>query len=168
MNCFFSQFPGFEGIHNKKIMQALVQEMVDLSKELQLFEKRESSLIVRPILFDAAKFGNTEFLIILIQSYPNIILETDYQDQTLFHVAVMNRQKDVFKLIYETAAIKEIILTCVDGYKQNILHLAGKLASPDRLNIVSGAALQMQRELLWFKVGDYIISEKKFIVIHTI
>lgn len=151
-------------------MQALVQEMVDLSKEVQLFEKRQFSFIVRPILFDAAKFGSTEFLVMLIRAYPNIILETDLQDQTLFHVAVINRQKDVFNLIYETVAIKEIILTCVDGNKQNILHLAGKLASPDRLNIVSGAALQMQRELLWFKVGDYIISEKKFIVrfIHTI
>jgi hypothetical protein len=38
-----------------------------------------------------------------------------------------------------------------------MLHLAGKLAHSDRLNIVSGAALQMQRELLWFKVSDHII-----------
>jgi len=39
-----------------------------------------------------------------------------------------------------------------------MLHLAGQVAPPNRLNIVSGAALQMQRELLWFKVGVDIIS----------
>ncbi|CAA2990513.1 Ankyrin repeat-containing protein At3g12360 [Olea europaea subsp. europaea] len=33
----------------------------------------------------------------------------------------------------------------------NILHLAAKLAPSSRLNSVSGAALQMQRELQWFK-----------------
>ena len=54
-------------------------------------------------------------------------------------------------------AIKEIILTYVDAYKQNILHLAGKLAPKARLKLVPGAALQMQRELLWFKVGVCII-----------
>jgi hypothetical protein len=33
-----------------------------------------------------------------------------------------------------------------------MLHLAGKLVDVDRLNIVPGATLHMQRELLWFKV----------------
>nr|GLL46216.1 uncharacterized protein LOC109168169 [Ipomoea trifida] len=38
-----------------------------------------------------------------------------------------------------------------DKYKNNVLHFAGKLAPPHKLNLVSGAALQMQRELQWFK-----------------
>lgn len=39
-----------------------------------------------------------------------------------------------------------------DNLGNNILHLAAKKPKRDRLNFVSGAALQMQRELLWFKV----------------
>lgn len=36
-----------------------------------------------------------------------------------------------------------------------MLHLACKLAPTHRLNCVSGAALQMQREIQWFKVHHY-------------
>ncbi|CAA2997756.1 Hypothetical predicted protein [Olea europaea subsp. europaea] len=47
---------------------------------------------------------------------------------------------------------KDFITYYIDDEGNNILHLAGKLAPPSRLNTVSaGPALQMQRELLWFK-----------------
>lgn len=140
-------------------MQKLVDELVArVSREVKLFEDKQFSYIVRTLLFDAVEFGNTEFLDILIGSYPNIIWTIDNHRRSLLHIAVKNRQESVFNLIYETVAAKEIILTYVDGSKQNILHLAGELAPPRRLNIVSGAALQMQRELLWFKVSVCIIS----------
>uniref|UniRef100_A0A7N0TYS2 PGG domain-containing protein n=1 Tax=Kalanchoe fedtschenkoi TaxID=63787 RepID=A0A7N0TYS2_KALFE len=40
----------------------------------------------------------------------------------------------------------------------NILHLAGRLAPSHRLRIVSGAALQMQRELQWFKEIENLVQ----------
>lgn len=40
---------------------------------------------------------------------------------------------------------------------ENALHLAAKLAPYHRLRTVTGAALQMQRELLWFKVIVLIV-----------
>lgn len=127
------------------------------SENVKLFEDIQFSSAVCTILFDAVKFGNTEFLIQLIRSYPNIIWKKDNkkdnETQSLFHMAVINRQESVLNLLYETVAVKEIIIAYVDDSKQNILHLAGKLAPPSRLNIVTGAALQMQRELLWFKVS---------------
>lgn len=42
----------------------------------------------------------------------------------------------------------------MDNFSNNILRLAGNLAPKDQLNRVSGAALQMQRELQWFKVTN--------------
>ncbi|KAK9989404.1 hypothetical protein SO802_029643 [Lithocarpus litseifolius] len=139
-------------------MQKLVDELVArVSREVKLFEDKQFSYIVRTLLFDAVEFGNIEFLDILIGSYPNIIWTIDDHRRSLLHIAVKNRQESVFNLIYETVAAKEIILTYVDCSKQNILHLAGELAPPRRLNIVSGAALQMQRELLWFKEVEKIV-----------
>ena len=89
-----------------------------------------------------------------IRSYPNIIWATDKDGRSLFHIAVINRQESVFNLLYETVAVKETILTYVmKGKNENVMHLAGYLAPLNRLNIISRAALQMQRELLWFKVG---------------
>ena len=140
-------------------MQALVHEMVTrVSIAIQQFKgNRFSNIFLRTPLFDAAEFGNAEFLIILIRTYPDMIWTTNIFHRSLFHIAVINRQESVFKLIHEMGAMKEIILTYVDAYKQNILHLAGKLAPKARLKLVPGAALQMQRELLWFKVGVCII-----------
>ncbi|KAL4614489.1 hypothetical protein ACB092_07G057700 [Castanea dentata] len=47
------------------------------------------------------------------------------------------------------------------GKNENVMHLAGYLAPLNRLNIVSGAALQMQLELLWFK-GLEMIAPPSF------
>ena len=136
-------------------MQALVHKLIVLVSKVQLFEDREYlATDGGNIIYDAAKFGNSEFLNILIRSYPNIIWTTDEDGRSLFHIAVINRLESVFNLLYETVAAKEIILTYVmEGKNENVMHLAGYLAPLNRLNIVSGAALQMQRELLWFKVG---------------
>ncbi|KAJ0018072.1 hypothetical protein Pint_12307 [Pistacia integerrima] len=81
----------------------------------------------------------------------------------------MNRHKDIFKLIHEMGTLKDLIVASKDKKDNNILHSAGMLAPPDRLNVVSGAALQLQRELLWFKdnatPGSTSTEEKVEIVI---
>ncbi|KAK2989008.1 hypothetical protein RJ640_028497 [Escallonia rubra] len=102
-------------------------------------------------LFVAAEFGNFEFIVELIRSYPDIIWKVDEQSRSIFHIAVMHRQEKIFNLINDIGAHKDLITSYKDANNCNMLHLAGKLAPLHRLKIVSGAALQMQRELLWFK-----------------
>ena len=122
---------------------------------LQKQDSEISKLIKKPsrLLFDAAELGSLEFLIILIRSYPDLIWKVDDNNRSLFHIAVLYRHRTIFNLIYEFGAIKDLIAAYKDGKNNNILHLAGNLPPPSRLQIVSGAALQMQRELLWFKVN---------------
>ncbi|XP_044497018.1 ankyrin repeat-containing protein NPR4-like isoform X2 [Mangifera indica] len=103
------------------------------------------------LIFVATKLGNIEFLTVLICEYPDLVLEVDENNYTIFHFAVMNRQRDIFKLIHEIGTFKDLIVASKDEKDNNILHLAGKLAPADRLNVVSGAALQLQWELLWFR-----------------
>ncbi|KAM4088131.1 hypothetical protein ACB094_07G047500 [Castanea mollissima] len=122
-----------------------------LWREVRLLHGGQFSDHVKTFLFEAAKMGNAELLIIVIRSYPDLIWKTDAKCGSIFHIAVLYRQETVFNLIYEIGAIKDMLLTYTDDEDQNILHLAGKLAPASRLNTVSGAALQMQRELLWFK-----------------
>ena len=130
----------------ERIWNFLVQ---NLSRgDLYLFIKTPSRL-----LLDAAKVGNVELLKILIRSNPDLLWKVNDQDKTIFHVAVENRQERVFSLIYELGGIKNILANYKDRTKNyNMLHLVGILPSQNHLNRVSGAALQMQRELLWFKV----------------
>lgn len=127
-----------------------------------------SNLIRDPsrLLFDAAALGNVEFFIILFRKYPDLIWKVEEGNRSLFHVAVVNRQESIFNLIYEIGAIKDLIAAYKDGDSNNMLHLAGNLAPSNRLEIVSGAALQLQRELLWFKVPIYHINISMHFIYH--
>ncbi|XP_008229300.2 PREDICTED: uncharacterized protein LOC103328663 isoform X3 [Prunus mume] len=68
------------------------------------------------------------------------------------------RHASIFNLVHETGSIKDIIVTYTDDENNNILHLAAKLAPQNQLNLVSGAALQMQRELVWFEEVKKIVQ----------
>ncbi|KAK4354126.1 hypothetical protein RND71_026320 [Anisodus tanguticus] len=48
--------------------------------------------------------------------------------------------------------LRHQLMISKDSSGNTMLHLAGKLAPQNKLNLVSGPALQMQRELQWFKV----------------
>lgn len=99
--------------------------------------------------------GNHKFIIELLSLCPDITWEIDENKHTIFHVAVKHRQENVYNLLYELGSKK---LEVVDNDGNNILHLAAMLPKQNRLNIVSGAAFQMQRELLWFQVDIPKIS----------
>ena len=145
---------GFKEIYNKALMQTLARKLAKgLWREVRLLPGKQFCNHVKSFLFEAAKKGNAELLIIVIRSYPDLIWTTDAKFRSIFHIAVLYRQETVFNLIYEIGAIKDMILIKTDSEGHNILHLAGKLPPTSRLNMVSGAALQMQRELLWFKVS---------------
>ncbi|KAL0286597.1 UNVERIFIED_CONTAM: Ankyrin repeat-containing protein ITN1, partial [Sesamum calycinum] len=110
-----------------------------------------------PILHEAAKVGNVGLITTLTRTDPNLIWKRDGNKHYIFHTAVLHRQENVFSLIHQIGSMKELIAISVDNNYDNIMHLAGKLAPPERLKIVSGAALQMQRELLWFKEVEKVV-----------
>ncbi|XP_021761313.1 uncharacterized protein LOC110726154 [Chenopodium quinoa] len=104
------------------------------------------------LLFVAIELGNYEFVTTLIRHYPDLIWELDEENRTIFHAAIQCRQEKIFSHIRQIGSINHSLA----AYKNpnngnNILHLAANLPCTDRLNVVSGAALQMQRELLWFQ-----------------
>ncbi|RDX99763.1 Ankyrin repeat-containing protein, partial [Mucuna pruriens] len=103
------------------------------------------------VIFIAAEVGNFEFLSVILSTYPDMIWELDTMGRSIIHVAVLHRHASIFNLIHEIGPIKESLLTFMDNQENNLLHCAAKLAPPDRLNIVSGAALQMMLELSWFE-----------------
>ncbi|KAL2931560.1 Ankyrin repeat-containing protein ITN1 [Bienertia sinuspersici] len=138
--------------------QQLVQKLWD--EVIKQEDKKISNLIGSPwrLLFVAAKCGNVDFLTTLVRSYPDLIWKVDEDNRSIFHIAIINRHEEIFKLIYELGAIKDLIAVDKDGNGNNMLHLAAALAPSHRLNCVSGAALQMQRELLWFKAVEKVVS----------
>lgn len=118
-------------------------------------ESQMEEVGVKKVVFKAVKHGIVEFITEIMKHYPDIIWCYDEQDRHIFLYATHERQEKIFGLIYTMGAKKNSIATYWDKQHNNILHQAAYLAPHSQLDRVSGAALQMQRELQWFKVSDH-------------
>ncbi|KAJ0017086.1 hypothetical protein Pint_12194 [Pistacia integerrima] len=149
--------------HNKDFKSTQALQLIKCLWEEML--KQDDSELAKltqtpsQIIFEAAKFGNSQFLAELICRYPDLIYQFDENGYSIFHIAILHRHANVFNLIYEIGLTKELFVTCEDKDQQNnMLHLAAKLPHPSRISIVSCAALQIQRELLWFKEIEKVVQ----------
>ncbi|XP_076945383.1 uncharacterized protein LOC143616442 [Bidens hawaiensis] len=112
------------------------------------------------ILFVATKMGNTRFIVELVRLYPDLIWKVDDKEKTIFHLAVRCRQINIYKLLFEVGAMKDLITPMKDYKGNNMLHMVAKRIKQKRLQHVSGAAFQMQRELLWYKEVEKMVPPK--------
>ncbi|KAJ9672632.1 hypothetical protein PVL29_026025 [Vitis rotundifolia] len=130
-----NNLPPIKHIQETKTMHTLTLQLLNhLCTEVMKVSRAKG--IFRQSFIIGEKYGIPEILEEIIKSYPFAL---KYLDEDAFKLAVLNRYEKIFNLICET------------NDSNNILHLAGKLAPLHRLSLVSGAALQMQRELHWFK-----------------
>ncbi|KAM3761740.1 hypothetical protein ACB098_01G291200 [Castanea mollissima] len=102
------------------------------------------------VLFIAAEVGNVEFLVELIHFDFDLLWKIDNKKRSIFHIAVEKRHESIFNLLVG-GSIRDLLADRINEDGNNMLHLAAGLAPEEKLNAISGAALQMQRELLWFK-----------------
>ncbi|KAK4430377.1 hypothetical protein Salat_1338400 [Sesamum alatum] len=137
-----------------KLVRSMFKEMRKLST--QELEKMD----IDSIIYDAVKHGITEFITEMLEYKPEFMWRKDRKGRTVFGHAIVLRQEKIFNLIYGLGAKKNMIARTQDVFRNNYLHLAAKLSPPDRLERLSGAALQMQRELQWFKEVESIVQPK--------
>ncbi|KAL7087660.1 hypothetical protein ACP275_13G081600 [Erythranthe tilingii] len=109
------------------------------------------------LFFTAAESGNVEFLVELIRRYPDFLYKVNESKHSIFHIAVLHREVQVFNLVYELRGSKDLMATFEDNNDNNMLHLAAKLGPRNQLNLIPGAALQMQRQVLWYKEVEKIV-----------
>ncbi|KAF5959060.1 hypothetical protein HYC85_000269, partial [Camellia sinensis] len=123
-----------------------------LCNELANSNHSNAIKIFRVALFQATSLGIVEIVEEILRSYPNAIYLKNENEQSIFHQAIECRHEKVFNLIHQVGESKTIFLSQLDKSKNNALHLAGKLAPQQQLYLKAGPALQMQRELQWFKI----------------
>ncbi|KAF6139449.1 hypothetical protein GIB67_026291 [Kingdonia uniflora] len=102
-------------------------------------------------ILEAARCGVYEIVRECILSRPDTLWIHREDGRNVLQLAILHRQVNVYNLIYQMSSYKHFATTRKDKSGNNILHLAGKLAPLSQFNLVTGAALQMQRELQWFK-----------------
>ncbi|KAI3827106.1 hypothetical protein L1987_01170 [Smallanthus sonchifolius] len=117
----------------------------------------------------AVKNNTPEVIRQITQIFPQSVWTTNISGYSLSQLSIMNRCEDVYNfLVHEVTHDKHLHNTRVDKEGNNLLHLAGELAPTDKLNMVKGAALQMQRELQWFQTGKAIYETSPRFIIFSV
>ncbi|KAK4432811.1 hypothetical protein Salat_1043300 [Sesamum alatum] len=107
----------------------------------------------------AARLGIHEVVEEIVEIFPSAFYcRVAYSNQNILHVAVINRSQHVYNLIHQMSDHKCLRANLYDSNQSNLLHFAGKLAPAHKLNEISGAALQMQREIQWYKEVEKFVS----------
>ncbi|CAN1773273.1 Ankyrin repeat-containing protein NPR4 [Linum perenne] len=105
----------------------------------------------------AIKNGIVEFVMRAVKACPVLLYKFDNDGRNMFMSAVEFRQEKIFNLLYPLPD-RPAIVSLVDKDKNTMLHLAGMLSPDAKLSHISGAALQMQREIQWFLEVERIIN----------
>ncbi|XP_027178775.1 uncharacterized protein LOC113777776 [Coffea eugenioides] len=148
--------------HDRKLIHKdAIQLLTCIFKEIETLSMKElEEMDIDKILYDAIEHGIVEFVEKTFKFRTGIIYKRDKKGRTIFSHAIVLRQEKIYSLIYALGTRKSILARRHDFFQNNFLHLAAKLSPSSQLDKVSGAALQMQRELQWFKEVESIVQPR--------
>ncbi|KAG6677863.1 hypothetical protein I3842_14G048600 [Carya illinoinensis] len=158
---------GFKRLIEMKLVQAQFQQLLSRMCEAipTITSPKEKYDITSPLLNLAISRGNFEFVCQILKANSSSLLSTcdAIEERTVFQWAVVHRQHRIFSLAYNLKG-KNYLLYNVDKSKNTMLHLAGMLPKYSPIDHIRGAALQMQREVQWFKEVERIspLSDKDY------
>ncbi|KAL5755724.1 hypothetical protein ACOSQ2_020470 [Xanthoceras sorbifolium] len=185
-NAIVQLAPSIRTIWEAKLKHECAVELVNIicmQLSHMSYQQTEDFLQNPPILGKAVEVGIEEIVRILLQHFTDLLYCEPLPQRNLLDIAVENRQEKIVNIIKEisptiartlcarpavsrnTIPLVAILISPTAARnlwgdlvesKNTTLHLAGKLAPAFKLYSVSGAALQMQRELQWFKEVEKI------------
>lgn len=129
--------------------------MAQATRDLTL-EQMQGGVVQKAIL-QAIERGNVEFVRMMSDANFLIYMLSDGKGKQLLHYSIECRQEEIYCLLSGSIprhAREQNIVNGGDKLGNTILHSAGSLSpiAIAHLNQIQGAALQLQRELQWFKV----------------
>ncbi|CAH1449290.1 unnamed protein product [Lactuca virosa] len=122
-----------------------------LWKVAAIFDRYAHSHYYTGPILEAARQNAYEVVDEILSRSPEAIRYKDEQGYDIIQLAVIHRSEKIYNLIYLMEERKSIYGTLEDSSKNNMLHLAGRLAPSQKLKRSIGAAFQLQRELQWRK-----------------
>ncbi|KAL6130403.1 hypothetical protein ACLB2K_068782 [Fragaria x ananassa] len=151
---------GISHLRDMKLIHKRSQEfLVHMCETIKNLDLRETQTVgVQNAIFQAVERGISEFIVQILKTKPELMLITNENNRSIFHVAVEYRQEKIYNLIYGLRT-KDVFATLVDVSNNSMLHMAA-MPSFGQLNGITGAALKMQRELQWFKEVERILPSQ--------
>ncbi|MFS7917599.1 putative ankyrin repeat-containing domain, PGG domain, ankyrin repeat-containing domain superfamily [Helianthus anomalus] len=114
-------------------------------------------------LIEAVRKGIYEVVDEILYTSPSTINCKDKEGYNILQLAIINRSEKVYNLISHIIDHKMSYRRRNDSYENNLVHLAGRLAPSFVLGRTTGAALQLQRELLWREEVTKLLSPKELL-----
>ncbi|KAK4593421.1 hypothetical protein RGQ29_017506 [Quercus rubra] len=150
---------GIKHLYEMKLTHFLSNELLSRMKEqlsISNLQLRATGLVNGAIL-RATKEGIFEFVFEMVKADPQLVFCQDAVTSSIFSAAVGNRRAKIFGLIHGSNL--KSALACASDFSNGntLLHMAGMSAPSTSLDHIAGAALQMQRELQWFKEVESIV-----------
>ncbi|XP_057448684.1 ankyrin repeat-containing protein ITN1-like [Lotus japonicus] len=158
-NSILLKLPGMRKIYDQKKKHLIVGKILRYLRIPVLDNAGRQLASADDAMLQAAKLGIIEFIDIMSKVNPNLLWANDDKQRDIFSLAIMNRRKNVFQLIHDARVTgrRQIIRSRTDVFGNTLLHLAAYLAPSSALDLISSPALQMQREILWFKEVESIV-----------
>ncbi|XP_028758966.1 uncharacterized protein LOC114717908 [Neltuma alba] len=141
---------GMKKIYEMKVQHAKVLNLV--CENLRHLNEEKKKMFEKALISVSEK-ENVEFLLRVTKADTELITLVSYggSDISIFFHAVKYRSAEIFNLL-RGFRFKNVVASIVDDETSNtLLHVAALLAPSSYLDCISGAALQMQREMQWFK-----------------
>ncbi|GAY67727.1 hypothetical protein CUMW_258870 [Citrus unshiu] len=145
--------PSIKLIHDQKLTHMRTVEIVRIICEAVVWTNVQTSAQLSGAMLSAAILGIPEVVNEFIMAYNSCSNWSNQDGHTIFDYAVLYRREKVFNLI-QGVNFTTFLFSSRDKASNNILHLAGRLVPSSE---VAGAALQMQRELQWFKAIENLV-----------
>ncbi|XP_002509752.3 uncharacterized protein LOC8265453 isoform X1 [Ricinus communis] len=151
---------GLKQIYDRKVAHAYALKILrHMSVHVSTIDDNELGVKgVYQAFFTAIRRGVIEVVVEMIKANSTLLTVVDRNLRGILMLAVAHRQEKVFSLVYVLDTYKYMLISGIDKDKNNLLHIAANLAPSRRLDRISGAALQMQRELQWYKEVESIVS----------
>ncbi|KAI3909174.1 hypothetical protein MKW98_012911 [Papaver atlanticum] len=160
---YYARAPLIRRLYSQKLMHKrafiLVNYMVSQLKKEKSTNQQEviDFLNDTAIVNTAIEYGITEFVAECLEKF-RFVIWNKFDGETMIQIAIKQRDEKILNLILETSGNdRDDLVSREDGNYNSILHYAANLAPSAKLNLVSGAALQMQREIQWFKGIENIV-----------
>ncbi|XP_026425181.1 uncharacterized protein LOC113321480 isoform X2 [Papaver somniferum] len=150
-------------LYNQKLVHqqatALIKQMlVEISRSTTLLQFLNDN---PNIMNMAIKHGIIEFIAECLELNANLNFDW-ISGETMIKRAIIERNEMIVNLIFkfgDKLGLKIYLAAGLDKDQNTLLHYAAKLAPLSKLSLVSGAALQMQREMQWFKGVESVLWE---------
>ncbi|XP_054804678.1 uncharacterized protein LOC129307795 [Prosopis cineraria] len=151
---------GMKEMYKKKLQHTQSDEILNFVCEKLKFLDQDKETHITEALHTAARNGQAEFLLRALKSNPVLITLATLPDPNgnIFFSGISFRQNEIFNLLHGFR-FKDNVVSLISASSSNtFLHEVAMLAPASRLNSISGAALQLQREMQWFKAAESVVA----------